>query len=65
MTMMAETKALGEKPVPLPLLITTNPTRTDLESHPGLFGKTASLHAYSIDLQKRMAFCKWMSNVSG
>jgi len=65
MMMMAKTKALGEKPVPVLPLFTTNPTWTGLESNPGLCGKTASLHAYNIDLQKRMAFCKWMSNPSG
>jgi len=60
MRMMEKTKALGKKSVPVPLLFTTNPTWTGLESNPGLCGKTPSLHAHSIDLQKRMAFCKWI-----
>jgi hypothetical protein len=60
MRMMAKTKALAEKPVPVPLLFTTNPTWTGLESNPDLCGKTASSHTHNIDLQKRMAFCKWM-----
>jgi hypothetical protein len=64
MMMMAKTKALGGKPVPV-LLLFTNPTWTGLESNPGLCGKTASLHAYNFDLQKGMAFCKWMSNAFG
>jgi hypothetical protein len=63
---MAKPKALGEKPVPLPLLITTNSAQIDLESkNPGLCGKTASLHAHNTDLQKLVAFRKWMSNAAG
>jgi len=58
--MTVKTKALGEKPVPMPILFTINPMWTGLESNPGLCSKTASLHAHNIDLQKRMAFCKCM-----
>jgi hypothetical protein len=53
MTVTEETKALGEKPTPGPLLFITNPTWTGLESNPGLCGNTTSLHAHKIDLQKK------------
>jgi len=52
MRMMAKTKALGDKPVPVPILFTINPTWTGLESNPGLCSKTASLHAHNIDCKK-------------
>jgi hypothetical protein len=44
MRIMAKTKALGEKPVPVPLFFTTNPTWTGLESNLGFCGKN-----YNID----------------
>jgi hypothetical protein len=58
MRMMAKTKALEEKSVPLPVVFTINPTWIGLEANPGLCSKTASLYAHNIDLQKRMASCK-------
>jgi hypothetical protein len=45
MILIGETEVFGEKPVPLPVLFTTNSTWTSLGSSPGLRGeKSANKH---------------------